>query len=130
MKTFDTCTLPEVCFYAIGNEPKRERKINSKDDYLFINTSCEKRDDDEWTTTAQEYKEITQQMKSLEKRQKQLRDALIGMSEHANSIGGGIRVEQLARRGCVEYSRIDALKGINLDDYRGEFITYWKVTEV
>lgn len=129
-KSFDSCTLPEVCFYAIGNEPKRAKQITNPDDYLFINATVEKRNDEEWTTTAQEYREITQQIKTLEKRQKQLRDALISMSDHANSIGGGVRVEQCVRRGVIEYSRIDALKGINLDEYRGDLVQYWKVTEI
>jgi uncharacterized protein YhaN len=130
MKTFDTCTLPEICFYSIGNEPKKARQINSNDDYLFINTSIEKRNDQEWTTTAQEYRKITAEIKALEKRQKQLRDALISMSDHVNSIGGGVRLEQHARRGVIEYSRIEELKGIDLDQYRGEMVTYWKVTEI
>ncbi len=130
MKTFDTCTLPEVSFYAIGNEPKRERVITSKDDYLFICTSVEKREDKDWTSTAQEYKEITQQIKELEKRQKQLRDALISMSDHQNCVGGGIRVEQLARRGTIAYNEIPELQGVDLDQYRGDLITYWKVTEI
>lgn len=130
MKTFDTCTLPEVCFYAIGNEPKRAKQINSADDYLFINSTVEKRDGQEWITTAQEYREITAEIKALEKRQKQLRDALISMSDHQNSIGGGIHLMQCVRKGAVDYSRIDALKGIDLNQFRGEFITYWKVTEI
>ena len=129
-KSFDTCTLPEVCFYAIGSEPKRARTITNPDDYLFINATVEKRNDEEWTETAQEYKEITQQIKALEKRQKQLRDALISMSDHANSIGGGVRVEQCVRKGSVLYSEIPELKGVNLDVYRGELVQYWKVTEI
>jgi hypothetical protein len=130
LKTFDTCSLPEVCFYDIGNEPKRAKQINNADDYLFINSTVEKREDQEWTTTAQEYKEVTQEIKSLEKRQKQLRDALISMSDHANSIGGGLRVEQLARRGSIAYAEIPELRGVDLDQYRGDLITYWKVTEI
>ena len=130
MKTFDTCTLPEVCFFAIGNEPKQAKQIHNADDYLFINTTCEKRNDEEWTTTAQTYKEITQEIKALEKRQKQLRDALISMSDHASSIGGGLRVEKHARRGSIAYAEIPQLQGVDLDQYRGDFTTYWKVTEI
>ena len=130
LKTFDNCSLPEVCFYAIGNEPKRAKQIKSQDDYLFINTSCEKRNDSEWTITALEYRQITQEIKALEKRQKQLRDALISMSDHANSIGGGLQVQQCVRKGAVAYSEIPQLQGIDLDKYRGDLVQYWKVTEV
>lgn len=129
-KAFDICNLPEVYFSSIGAEPKMALHIKNKEDYLFIDTTVEKREDNEWTTTAQEYKQITAQIKCLEKRQKQLRDALISMSEHANSIGGGVRLEKTARRGVIEYSRIEALKGIDLDQYRGEMTTYYKITEI
>lgn len=130
LKSFDLCSLPEVCFYAIGNEPKRAKTITNTDDYLFINSSVEKRNDDEWTNTAQEYKAITQQIKALEKRQKQLRDALISMSDHQDSIGGGVRVEQCVRKGCVLYSEIPELQGVDLDQYRGDLVQYWKVIEI
>lgn len=130
MKTFDTCTLPEVCFYSNGKDPLQSKQIQNDYDCLFINTTVEKREDQEWTTTAQEYKQVTQEIKALEKRQKQLRDALISMSNHVNSIGGGVRLEQLARRGSVSYSEIPELKGVNLDKYRGDLVKYWKVSEI
>jgi hypothetical protein len=128
-KTFDTCTLPEVCFYAIGNEPKRAKQINNADDYLFINATVEKREDQEWTTTALEYRKITAEIKVLEKRQRQLRNALISMSDHVNSIGGGLQVQQFARRGPIAYASIPQLQGVDLDQYRGDLVQYWKVTE-
>jgi hypothetical protein len=128
MNLFDKCSLPEVSFHAIG-KPKREQIINFND-YLKQNTKPEKRDDQEWIATAHEYKTITAQMKTLEKRQKQLKDALISMSEHQNSIGGGVHLERCERKGSVLYSEIPELKGVDLDKYRGDLISYWKVTEI
>jgi len=127
LKNFDNCTLPEVCFYAIGNEPKRARTITNQDDYLFINATVEKREDDEWKNIAQEYRKVTAELKALEKRQKQLRDALISMSDHANSIGGGVRLEQTVRKGLVKYSAIECLKEIDLNQYRDEPTIIWRV---
>lgn len=129
-KLFDTCTLPEVTFMDIGNGTKKAKQITNKDDYLFIDATVEKRDDSEWTITAQEYRQVTQEIRTLEKRQKQLRDDLISMSDHANSIGGGLRVEQLSRRGSIAYAEIPELRGVDLDKYRGDLVQYWKVTEV
>lgn len=129
MNAFDNCKLQEISFISVGNE-KKQKAITSNDDYLFIDSTVEKRHDQEWTSTAQEYRTITAEIKALEKRQKQLRDALISMSHHQNSIGGGVQVSQHARRGSVQYSRIPELQGVTLDDYRDDLITYWKVTEI
>lgn len=131
-KTFDTCTLPEVCFMSFGNEEKKRIQIKSNKDYEdnFIVDRVEKRTDDEWTILAVEYRMLKAEIKQKEKRLEQLRDALVSMSETACSIGGGLMVEQCERKGAIQYSAIPQLISVDLEHYRGEPIKYWKVTEV
>jgi putative phage-type endonuclease len=88
------------------------------------------RTDREWLDTALQYRLVKMEMKELEAREKSLKETLYGMSNHANSIGGGIRLQKIVKRGCIEYSRIPHLEGVNLDEYRKPRSEYWKMSEI
>jgi hypothetical protein len=131
-KTFETCTLPTVCFASFGREPLQSIRIDKLSDYSdnFLIEPTQPRDDAEWKDLAIEYKCLKAQEKTIKKRLDQLRDALIGMSDNRNSIGGGVQVEKCVKRGSIAYSEIPQLRGIDLDMYRGDPIEYWRLTEI
>jgi hypothetical protein len=124
---FDTCALPNFDFEAYV-QPKRE--IIDFNVTLAQNARLEKRSDKEWATIALEYRDVTSEIKALEKRQKLLRDALITMSDQNNATGAGILVEQCVRKGSVKYADIAVLQDIDLDQYRDKHIVYWKISEI
>lgn len=129
---FETCELPGVYFHSIGNEKAKAIHIKSQSDYddNFIMLNNEKRDDKEWLNLAGEYKSLKAQEKILKKRMDQVKNDLIGLSESVTSIGGGIQLEKCERKGTILYSEIPQLKDIDLENYRGDSITYYKVTEI
>jgi putative phage-type endonuclease len=68
------------------------------------------RDDDEWTTTVQLWKLISDQLKDCETKEKELRNRLISLSAGKNSKGSGIRLTRVVRKGSVDYSKITEYK--------------------
>lgn len=86
------------------------------------------RSDELWNIYANQWKEVTQQMKDLEKLEKELRNEIIYLSGELNSKGAGISLCQIQRKGNVDYSKIPELKNVNLDDYRKDSINTWRIS--
>jgi hypothetical protein len=45
--------------------------------------------------------------------------ALVALASHPSERGAGVVVSQYFRRGAIEYKRIPALVGVDLDAFRG-----------
>jgi putative phage-type endonuclease len=84
----------------------------------------------EWIALALEYKLVTMQLKELERKQNELKENLCGMSGQHNSIGGGIRLQKIAKKGSIQYSNIPQLSDVDLEKFRKSPSSYWKITEI
>jgi putative phage-type endonuclease len=109
----------ELEFYSCMNDFIAP-KLTDRD---YIN-----RDDENWTETAQEWVSITKQLKYLEKREGELRHTLILLSQEKNSMGSGVRLARIVRKGAVDYSRVPIKEGTDLEDYRKESSISWRIT--
>ena len=49
----------------------------------------------------------------------QVQHRLMGLANHAKEQGGGVSVTRLWKRGSVDYKRVPARAGVNLEQYRG-----------
>jgi putative phage-type endonuclease len=86
------------------------------------------RQDDLWCAAAGDYLLITSALRDLEKRQSQLKEQLIFMSQGKNSKGGGLQVTHVARRGSIDYSSIPELSSVDLEMHRGLPSKYAKIS--
>lgn len=98
-----------------GNPPDFEK------DYI-------QRDDELWLEYAGRYLSVCKQIKELAVMEEAIREQLILMSGEYNCTGGGICVSQVQRKGNVDYSKIPQLENIDLDKYRKEAISLWRIT--
>ena len=57
-----------------------------------------------------------------------MRKQLIFLAGESNVKGGGITMCQIQRKGNVDYSLIEELKGIDLDQYRKPSSFGWRIT--
>lgn len=81
-----------------------------------------------WANYASEWRALNDQIKKLEAREKQLREAIITMSEKKNATGGGIKLTRFMRKGNVDYSAIPELQHIELDKYRKNPIESYRIS--
>ncbi len=116
MKHLATCSLPDVYFSILDSEvqPITINEHNKK----YIHENFEKRTDRTWNELALELLSIKRELRELQQREQEIKDLLVGMSGLANSIGGGIQVQKIVKKGVVQYSDIPQLKGIDLEKYR------------
>lgn len=62
---------------------------------------------------------ITEQER-LKKREDELRKIIIDEAKEDCYQGYGLQIKRSTRRGCVDYTKVPQLKGVNLEPYRGE----------
>lgn len=86
------------------------------------------REDSLWEECATRWKKVTNSIKDLEKEEEELRKQLVFLSGESNTKGAGISLCQIQRRGTVDYAKIPALKGIDLEPYRKGAINSWRIT--
>lgn len=87
-------------------------------------------DTKEWRLHTEVWKDTKRQIKLLEAREEALRNELIAMCDGKSSQGNGVRVSKQVTKGRVDFSKINILKDINLDEYRGKNVTSFRFTEI
>lgn len=83
----------------------------------------------EWLDAASQWKQVSAQLSSLEKEEERLRQQLISLCQNQSSIGGGLRVSRILRKGSIDYAKVPQLQGINLEKYRKKPVECWKIVE-
>lgn len=87
---------------------------------------------DEMQTAWDDVRILREQKKAIEAELKDAESRLKKMADESESdqvIGRGFTVKTVKRKGNVDYGKIDALKGIDLDEYRKPSTSYLKITE-
>lgn len=146
-------TGAEKCFYQVGSEDEEKDEVievyphpEFAKEFLPLARSFWKciafneppalQDSDykdmstepKWKGFASEYRKMDQQIKVLEEIKESYRKELINLSGDQSCLGEGVRVMRTTMRGRVDYDMIPELKGIDLDKYRKNATTLWKIT--
>jgi predicted phage-related endonuclease len=86
------------------------------------------RNDEKWKHATAYWKRSQETLKDAEFHEKKAREQMIAISESRNSKGFGVKVQKIMRQGCVDYSAIPALEGIDLNQYRKPASKSWRIT--
>ena len=84
----------------------------------------------DWITLARKLYKLRQLKKGLATQESYLADRLKGLSDNKSSKGGGYAFSCFIRKGSVQYSKIEELKSIDLEPYRGKTVVMWKLTKI
>jgi len=87
----------ETAFWACV-ESKNPPEKTSKD-------YQEKDSDEEWKELVEEWKPVYSALKSMEEKEKTLRDRIIAISEGKNSVGNGVKLTRMECQGHIDYDR-------------------------
>ncbi len=85
------------------------------------------RSDKEWEALSSSYLNVQEKIKALEEEEKSIRENLISIASSSNSIGYGIKLSKIIRKGSVDYQSIPELKDVNLEKYRKTPIQSWRI---
>ncbi len=80
-----------------------------------------------WASAAAEWTKAHSELEAVEKREAESRELLIKLSENQNTIGQGVRLQKIVRKGKVDYKAIPELKDVDLDKYRKDTIESWRI---
>jgi putative phage-type endonuclease len=105
-----------------------ERMMNQNPPPAIESRDFQAREDLAWRTLAERYALVSSQLGELESMEKELRSKLIETAENKNSIGAGIKLSRVVRKGNVDYSVIPELQSVELDQYRKKPIESWRIT--
>ena len=115
----ETMIIEEKKFYdCLMNKTPPE---TSENDYI-------ERNDSTWQQCASKWKTLSETIKELEREEEELRKQLIFLSGESNTKGAGISLCQVVRKGNINYSKIEYLKSIDLDQYRNPSSSSWRIT--
>ena len=77
------------------------------------------REDEIWSQAAARYLAAKNQAEVSTAALDEAKAALVALSSHPSESGAGVSVSQFFKRGNVDYKRVPALKGVDLEAYRG-----------
>lgn len=78
------------------------------------------RTDSAWCKAAGEYAAVKREAEALALRLESARQAVIALAQHPREQGAGVTVTRYWKQGNVDYKRVPALQGLDLDLYRGK----------
>lgn len=85
------------------------------------------RSDPSWNHLAESYRNAYLDTKRAELLEESLKQELILSSGGQSSMGSGIKLSKIPRKGSIDYSVIPQLQGLDLEPYRKKGIEYWKI---
>lgn len=85
------------------------------------------KEDAEWKELARQWAKMKEREAQAAHDKKILREKFISLANGRNARGAGVKVFKSTRQGTVDYSKIEALNGIDLDKYRKPDSEVWTV---
>jgi len=85
------------------------------------------RSEPEWNNLAESYRNAYLDRKRAEQLEETLKQELISLSGSHSSMGGGIKLSKVVRKGIIDYSKIEAITNLDLEPYRKPSSEYWKI---
>lgn len=105
---------------------KRVPPLPSARDYKKITTKGA-------TGLAHRYYYLKKKIEKLEEEREMVKEHLLGIADmmnHPRLCAGELRFLKISKKGNVDYSKVPQLEGVDLDKYRKNGSTYWKIEEV
>jgi putative phage-type endonuclease len=84
--------------------------------------------DDLWMELSEQWKNANALLKEYTAKEKGLREHLISMAQDTNCKGNGVLLNKIIRKGMVDYASIPELKNVNVENYRKDKITSWRIS--
>jgi len=85
--------------------------------------------DDEWLVISNDCLNLMNKIEELKSEFEFKKDELITLSHGKPSQGGGISLDFVEQKGTINYKSIPEMKEIDLEKYRGEPKSFWRLTK-
>jgi putative phage-type endonuclease len=86
------------------------------------------RSDSQWISLSEKYRIAHQNLKNAEELEQNLKQELIALSQSKSTMGNGIKLSKVVKKGLIDYSAIQEIKNVDLEKYRKKPIEYFRVS--
>lgn len=86
------------------------------------------RDDRAWKEAARRWVEALERLKEAQQAEEAAKEELIYLSDGQTSLGAGVRLQKIIRKGNVDYSKIESLNDVDLEKYRKPPTESWRLS--
>lgn len=86
------------------------------------------REDNTWKELSRKYATIYEMRKKLQIQEEELKEQLVTLSGSQNSMGEGIKLSKVIRKGNIDYDKIIHQYNIDTEIYRKPHTEYWKIS--
>lgn len=87
------------------------------------------RNDIAWMKAAISWEEAQTELEAAKIKENTFRDILIELAGNKNSIGQGVRVQRVVRKGAIDYKAVPQLKDVDLEKYRKDTMESWRIAK-
>lgn len=98
-----------------------------KSHYLMSEKNLNLGPENGWEVIAQEIDALKDKKQEIEQEISIKQKILLELIQYKNCIGSGYYIEQIHRKGSIDYNAIDILKNVDLESYRKPSTSYWKI---
>jgi len=88
----------------------------------------DQRQDDVWNDLAEKYKYLLSTSKEMDRQLEECKASLIAQAKDRSTMGAGIKVCKMTRKGNIDYSKIIEIRGVDLEKYRKNTTNCWRIT--
>lgn len=144
----EVCQLDKLYYFSFSADSQHLIEMGRNDKYIktmlekeeefwecmqtFVAPACKNpaiiRNDDIWRTMVDQWNENELHLNPRLARKEEMRKGFQEMAGDYTTVGHGLRVMKVIRKGLIDYSKVSELKGIDLEPYRKESIETWKIT--
>ena len=86
----------------------------------FMDADCLQREDADWQAAAQAFQEAKRQVEAAAAKFDAAKAVLVALATHPKETGAGVTVTRFWKQGSVDYKRVPALAGLDLEQYRSK----------
>jgi putative phage-type endonuclease len=101
-----------------------EMPIDSENDYADLSNNSE------FAQYEKHLSELMMKKKYIEQEEEIARKKLIEISNNENVKGNIFKLKKIHRKGSIDYSKVEELNGIDLEKYRSQSSSYYKIARV
>jgi putative phage-type endonuclease len=144
------CSLPSIDYFSFNGETgviiEVERDIKYIQDlvkkerefyFCMMNKNSPKlterdyipRNDEKYNAAAKRWSECKQSLDAASNEEEKARKELIDISAGQNTVGQGIKIQRLIRKGPIMYENIPELKLVDTEKYRKDAVIFFKIVQ-
>jgi len=110
------------------NEDFIKRLVREEKEFIKCVISLKPPGDDAMNQLIDDLRGVRQEKKLLEIQEDVITKNILDLVDEQGYEGNGAKVKQVVRLGTIDYNKIPELKEINLEAYRKESTSYWKIS--